>query len=675
MANENEKLKLVDGKPKIGVYVCHCGGNISDVVDVESVAGRLAEEDDVLVSVTNMFMCSTAGQQLIEDDLNSGKVNRVVVASCSPKLHQSTFRGACVRGGLNPYLYEHANIREQVSWVHSHNKKEATDKAIRLTRSAIQKVREQEALETIKVPNTKRTVVIGGGVAGMRSALDIATSGIHVELVERSPFLGGRMAQLGKLFPTEEDARDKIQELVERVRSNPRVTIHLNTKLLSVTGFVGNFEVTVEEIQSRGIVGNPTNDEVAKAVAVCPEVIPHETDPSGRGPLKAFRLPYRGSDPHSPSIDWNHCSRCGECQKVTYAQAQVELDPPVRTQVIKAGALVVATGFNPYQPYEDEYGYNTHTNVITHLDLLQMMGEDGPFAKEFMWEGKPIRSVGFIHCVGSRQADGIHETPDGHLNEYCSRVCCNATLQLANELKERFPQVEIYDFYQDIRTYARYTEQNYYEKASKNGVIFLKYLPEELPTVAKPNEDLNTLHVTVNDQLTFGEELTVPVDLLVLSVGMVPRPQETLVSDIKLAVGNDGFLLEVHPKLRPVEMAVNGVMLAGTAQSPMDVTEASAGASAAASKASILLGRDFTELDPYVARVNPAFCDSTQCNQECLEVCGKEGAISIVENQALVNPALCVGGGNCVAVCPRDNAIDIVGYSIASIDKMVDAFV
>jgi heterodisulfide reductase subunit A len=677
MTEKKEEKKDKD-KDKVGVYICHCGGNISDVVDVQAVKDILAKADNVEIAKTHMFMCSAEGQKLIEDDIKEGKVNKIVVASCSPSLHQTTFRNVCDRAGLNQFLYEHANIREQVSWVHSHNKEEATEKSIKLVKSAVYKVSDLDPLESIKVSNTKHAVVIGGGVSGLRAALEIADNDISVDLLEKTPFLGGNMASLDKIFPTGEDAKELLNKLITKVMEHPLISVHLNSKILNLDGYIGNYKIKFTEIIPRGVNADIPLEYLKKAIDICPVTIENETQNNSVKPKKAIQEPARGHIPHSPAIDWNYClgSKCGKCKSVLSDPSLISLEDPFEQEVeITAGSIITATGFKPYTPYDDEYGYNTYTNVITHFDLIKLMTEGGELSNKFEWNGKPIKNIGFIHCVGSRQADGVHETPDGHLNEYCSRVCCNATLQLANDIKEKFPAVNIYDFYQDIRTYSRFTEKNIYEEASKNGVVFLKYLPEELPVVEKGNN--GRVEVKIKDQLTFGEEISVPLDLLVLSVGMTPQltKQDIIIQDLKLPVGNDDFLLEVHPKLRPVEMSVDGIMIAGTAQSPMDITEASASATAAASKAINILGKDTIELDPFIAKVNEDVCNTEKCNQECVSQCEYANAIYIEDNKAKVNPALCKGCGACVSVCPVDGAIDIQGYPIKAIEDMVDAIV
>jgi heterodisulfide reductase subunit A len=587
-------------RPRIGVYVCHCGGNISDVVDVEALTDQVGEGEDVVVARHLPFMCSDEGQTSIQQDIEELGLDRVVVAACTPSLHESTFRRAVAKAGLNPFLYQHANIREQVSWAHVHDKAAATDKASRLVRAAVAKAEALRPLDKVRVPAVHRALVLGGGVAGLRAALDLARWGIEVVLVERAAELGGRVLRLASAYPTGEPGRDLVARLVSEVRDEPLIEVRCGTKLAGVSGFVGDFHVRLEDADGGG------EEEV--------------------------------------------------------------------------GAIVLATGFRDYEPAPGEYGYGGPWVMTLPVFQERMAAEaDGADLATVLDFGRPIRSMAFLHCVGSRQVEGIDE-PNGALHTYCSRVCCTATLRAAAETRRRFPGVRVVDVYRDIRTYAR-DQEEVYRAASDAGVLFVRVPHGERARVEQAaHTDPYPLLVRTKDDLTFGSELEVPVDLVVLATGMMPGGAEDVVRMMKVPTGADGFLLEVHPKLRPVESAIPGVLLAGTARGPMDITESTVFGSAAASKAATLLARDRIEMDPFVAKVDPSRCTGTG---ECVAACAYAGAIGlqevevdegVVEARAYVNPAACKGCGACVAACPN-GAIDVQGWEMAQYLAMVDAIV
>jgi len=657
---------------RIGVYTCYCGGNISDVVDCEGVARVVGRQPNVVVSRTNMSMCSDAGQAIVEDDIRQHKLNRVVVGACSPFLHEQTFRGTLARAGLNPYFYYHVGLREQDSWVSHDNRPGSTEKAIRLMNAGIAKARHLEPLEPIRLQAQKHALVIGGGVAGLRAALDIARRGLKVTLIEKSPFLGGRMAQLETLFPNNQEARPALHGLIDDVLRHPNATIHTGTEAVGLEGYVGDFQVTLRQAP-RGVGGQLRNPQTA--IDACPVQVADEFE-YGLKQRKAIYLRYPGCSPSTAAIDWEHCTLCGECQKVDGGDA-IQLDRTPREFAVNVGAIVVATGFTPYEPPRGEFGYGELPEVVTLAQLIRILGTVEP-GRSLVWNGHPVRDVAMIHCVGSRQVEGVHEPqPDGQVNNYCSRVCCTATLHTATELHQRFPEIRIYDLHEDIRTYGRGHEE-YYRHASQDAVSFLRFRAEEGPVVSpSPDGDDHPLLVRVKDDLTWGEELEVPADLVVLATGIMPNPVEELIGLLKISAGNDRFLLEVHPKLRPVETAVTGIVLAGTAQSPMNIQECCASAGAAAAKVSGLLSQGSVELEPFVARVNLERC---QGSGACVEICEYEGAIRlearVVNGQtvqgAVVSPANCVGCGVCVSACPNQ-AIDVQGWTLTQYRAMVAA--
>jgi heterodisulfide reductase subunit A len=658
-----------NGDVRIGAYVCYCGGNISDVVDCEAVAAALRGLPNVVVSRTDMSMCSDAGQALIENDIHEHGVNRVVVGACAPSLHEQTFRGTVARAGLNPYLYHHVGLREQDSWVHQSNPQKATEKAIRLMMAGIAKARLLEPLEPIVLDAEQHALIIGGGVAGLRAAWDIARRGIRVTLIEKSPFLGGHVAQLETTFPVDEQAREALHHLIETVLAHPLITVHTRAELTGVRGYVGDFQVTITQ-QSRGV--SEEFEHFAKAAAACPVEVPDEFN-YGLTTRKALYRAYPGAYPDLPAIDWANCDGCGQCLQVNGAGLDLENKPS--TCELNVGAFVVATGFRPYEPRQGEYGYGEHADVITLPQMVRLLALTGE-GDDLEWKGRKVENIALIHCVGSREIPGVHEPqPDGQVNDYCSRVCCTATLHLANELRERYPQLNIFDIHEDIRTYGR-GHEGIYTEAAANRVHFLRFHGDERPEVLQdPAGD--SLFVRVKDYLTWGETLDVPADLVVLATGILPNPVDDIVNLLKISAGKDRFLLEVHPKLRPVETAVPGVVLAGTAQGPMNIQETCAAASAAAAKVAVLLGQGSVKLEPFVARINHGLCDGTG---ECVEVCAYEDAITLqtistdghTARKAVVTPANCVGCGVCVSACPN-HAINVQGWTLAQYDAMLDA--
>lgn len=656
---------------RIGVYTCFCGGNISDVVDCERAAKALSTQLDVVVSRTHMAMCSDAGQALIEADIREQGVNRVVIGACAPSLHEGTFRGTVARAGLNPYLYYHVGLREQDSWVHGNDREGATKKALRLMKAGIAKARLLEPLEPIRFAAEQQALVIGGGIAGLRAALDIARRGLRVTLIEKTPFLGGRMAQLEAVFPCDGQARAALHPLIEQVLSHPKIIVLTRAQLVGVSGYVGEFHLQICQ-ESRGVQDGLIDADAA--MAACPVEAPDAFN-YGLTSRKAIYRAYPGCYPATPAIDWENCTRCGECTKT--AGNGIDLEYKQKVIELKAGAIVAATGFDLYEPHPGEFGYGEIPEVISLAKLIRLLALTRE-KEELRWNGRRVRNIALIHCVGSRQIEGIHAPqPDGQVNAYCSRVCCTATLHMAEEIRTRFPGIQLFDLHQDIRTYGRGHER-YYQRAGENGVRFLRYHQDEMPEIIPaPDGDSYPVLVRVKDYLTWGEELEVPADLVVLATGMMPRPVDDLIRLLKISPGTDRFLLEVHPKLRPVETAVPGIVLAGTAQGPMNLQESAAAASASAAKVAALLGQGQVELEPYVARVDPDKCEGSGA---CLEVCGYEDAISLenfnlngrMVRRAVVTPANCAGCGACVSACPN-GAIDVQGWTLEQYEAMVAA--
>ena len=616
---EMEKNSIPEAK--VGVYVCHCGGNISNTVDVEKVVEAASKMQGVTVAKRNMFMCSDPGQDLIINDLKEGKIDRVVVAACAPSLHELTFRSAILRAGMNPYLYVHANIREQVSFVHEGD--DATKKAIAVVAAAVGKVKEVAPLETTSVNVHGHATVVGAGVAGLKSALDMAKKGLKVAIVEKSPFLGGQTALLDRLYPYGDKTGDIITTLAREVAAHPNIEIHTCSEVVKQEGYIGNFKLTISKRPPADEEDLANLDKVAAGSAGSNEFIP-------------FVGIFNASPP----------------------EGKEELE-------IETGAIVIATGFSAYVPRDGEYGYNEFPEVMTLRDLIRELAENKGSGEFLTINGRTIKSIAMIHCVGSRQVEGIHEPDEkGYLNPNCSRTCCTGLLHSALEILNRHPGTAIFDVYRDIRTYGRSHEELYAE-ASGKGVRFVRFDVENQPAVKK-NDEGYALSVLAKDNLLQNEELEIPADLVVLAAGMHPGKIEPLIDLLKIHCGADGFLLEVHPKLRPVEVFTAGIYLAGSCQAPMDVTEATAAASAAASKASILLGKGEVSLEPFVSTVDKEAC--AKC-LTCVRTCPFDVPI-IEEDGAYINPAACYGCGACVSACPG-GAISLAQYDNREIGAQV----
>ena len=569
-------------KRRVGVYVCHCGGNISDHVDVERVASEALGEEAVVVARSPMFACSEAGQQEIEADIAAFGLDGLVVASCSPKLHTYTFRGVASRAGVNPYQYTQVNVREQCSWVHTDDEDAATEKALGLVRAGIARTRLTTPLEPIVVETTPRTLVIGGGVAGLRAAIGLADVGLQVTLVERELTLGGWVGRFGSMYPHGRNGRQLIADLVAEVQRRAAITVLTGAEVVGKSGSFGNYVVDVR-------IG-------------------------GEGAASIHVL---------------------------------------------VGSIIVATGFDAYQPAAGELGHGI-PGVLTLPELRDLLdGAAGPLTIA----GRPVRSIAYIYCVGSRQA------PDGNgAREHCSRYCCTAAVHASIVASRLDATVRQFHLYRDMRTYGKY--ESLYTESRKAGSVYLRFPDDEPPVVAAGQD--GRLLVTVRDLLTGGQELAIPADLVVLVTGMVPRANVELIGTLKLPIGSDGFFNEIHPKLRPVETVVDGVLVAGACQGPKSSAESVASGLAAVTQSAAILRRGYAELDPLVAEVDTGAC--TAC-RECLTSCPYDAiAMSAVDGRqvAVISETTCKGCGGCVPLCPED-AIDLRGYTDAQVRAQIDS--
>lgn len=641
-------------KKKIGVYVCHCGGNISDYVDIEKVKEAVKDEADVFLVKNTLFACADSSQKMMEEDIKTQGLDAMVVASCSPKLHLNTFRGVANRAGLNPYNYVQVNIREQDSWAHSDNPAGATEKAIQLVKAGIARAKESEALTSMKIPTTNAVAVIGAGIGGMRTALGLADMGTEVYLIEKSFFVGGRTAQWGTVAPNNDQGDVLTAGLYKEIQKRSNIKLFTGAELIEKSGSVGNFDIKIK-IRPRGVEGSVSDKDIEQAVKACPVSTDDEFN-FGLTQRKAIMLPHKGQFPQQPAIDAELCNQCGACAKINDAFKPSATNEEILT--LHIGGFVANTGFDPYEPAKGEYGYGEIDNVITLPQFKRLIELND---KELMFKGKKVKKVAYIYCVGSRQDD------DEGNNKYCSRYCCTSATHTGVTVKNKFKDVLNYHFNRGIRTYGK--AELIYGQASQQGDVFLQFTLDSVPQVERRN---NKTYVKVKDILTQGKTIETDADLVVLVTGMVPRENVALGHLLKIPEGRDHFFNEIHMKLKPVETVIDGVMIAGTCQAPKNILETLNSSMAAAAKVNSVLTKGEMALDPTLAMVNPGAC--TWCGK-CAEACPFD-AIAQVDYEgkkvAKVIEANCKGCGMCTPVCPTD-AIDLAGYTNAQIGSMIDA--
>lgn len=642
---------------RIGVFVCHCGINIAGTVDVKKVSQELSQHPEVVHSQDYVYMCSDPGQNLIMEAIKEKKLDKVVVACCSPTLHETTFRNTSKSAGLNQFQCEIANIREQCSWVHS-DKNKATNKAIKITQTAVEKVRQNDSLDPISIPVTRRALVVGGGITGIQSALDLANSGYKVVLVEKSPSIGGHMIQLSETFPTLDCSQCILTPKMVEVSKHPNIKLMTYSEVQEVSGYVGNFKVKI--LQKPTYVDPDACTLCDECTKVCPVVVPNEFDLGLTG-RRAIYIPFPQAIPATYTLDIEACPgllpiACGKCADVCEPKA---IDFDMKPEIVEeeVGTIIMATGYDLYDKQNmAEYGYGKYIDVLDGLQFERLLSASGPTMGKILRpsDQKEPKEVVFIQCAGSRD-------PELHC-AYCSKICCMYTAKHAMLYKHHVPDGQAYVFYIDIRSGGKGYEEFVHRTVEEDGVLYLR------GKVSKLFQENGKIKVWGVDTLT-GKDIQVDADMVVLAMAMRPsKGAEELAKKLKVATDKDGFLSEAHPKLRPVESVSSGIFLAGAAQAPKDIPEAVAQASGASAKAISILSQERLFHSPSVAKVKPNLC--TGCEM-CVEVCPYD-AISIKDEKAEVNEVLCEGCGTCSATCLRA-AIEVKNFSPSHIHEMIKA--
>jgi heterodisulfide reductase subunit A len=649
---------------KVGVFVCHCGENIARTVQVQNVVDFAKDVPGAVVAEDYPYLCSAPGQQMVIDAIEEHGLDRVVIAACSPQLHEPTFRAAAAQAGLNPHLVEIANIREHCSWVHR-DRKEASDKACQTVTAAVERVKRAKPLDPVEVPVTKRALVIGGGVAGIRAALDIANGGNPVVLVEKQPSLGGNMSKLSETFPTLDCSQCILTPLMVQVSRHPNIELMTYSEVESVSGYVGNFTARIRKKPSFVVAEDCT--ACGDCAEVCPQPGGNEFD-MGLSTRKAIYIPFPQAVPSTYTLDADRCLNanldsptgfrvlaCDKCDEVCKPQCiNFDMTPEIIEREV--GVIVVATGFDlKLGQQAEESGYGNYVDVMDGLEFERMLSASGPTEGEVRRpsDGKTPKDVVFIQCVGSRNPE--------HGVSYCSKICCMYTAKHALLLRHKVPDSRAYIFYMDIRAGGKGYEEFVHRAMEEERVMYIRGRPSR---IVKEDGKLRVLGV---DTLS-GKQVEIDADMVVLAAAMEPADHGEIAGKLRIAADTHGFFKEAHPKLRPVETLTAGIFLAGAAQAPKDIPETVSQASAAASKSMEMLSQDVLERDPSTAHVNEAECAGCF---ECLAVC-PYGAIErrpLLDAQgeeqrevAAPNPAMCEGCGLCTVTC-RGGYIDLEGYS------------
>jgi len=647
-------------EPRIGVFICHCGLNIAGVIDIDELEEYAKTLPNVVYVKQNRYTCADPGQDEIRKGIKEYNLNRVVVAACSPRLHEPTFRRCVAESGLNPYYYEMANIREFSSWCHPGTPKEATEKAKDIIKMAVAKARLLQSLETLEVPVTNKALIVGGGIAGISAALDLAAMGFKVYLVEKTESIGGHMAQLDKTFPTLDCSICIEGPKMVDVSRHPNIEIISYADVTSVEGFVGNFKVKIRKNPRYVIAKDCTG--CGECRDVCPIEYPNEWD-MNMGVRKAISVPFDQAVPLVYTINMDYCIECYKCVDICGARQAINFDQKPEEVELEVGTILVTTGFDIYTPYDDSrYGYGRYANVITALEFERLILAAGPTSGKVVRasDGKKPKTVVFIQCVGSR---------DVNKYEYCSGFCCMYALKNAILLKEKYHHdVEVYILYIDMRTHFKGYEE-FYRRARDLGVNFIRGRASHIL------EDPETKNLFIRaEDMALGDPIELEAELVVLCTAAIPKEGSADVARVlNITRGADGFFMESHPKLKPIDTSVDGIFLAGACQGPKDIPYSVSQGSGAAARAATILSQSTWKIEPIIAVVDPDKCRNTRakcgiCAQRC-----PYGAIQASEGQpAHVTTAMCHGCGTCVAECPAD-AITQMHFTDAQIIAQIRA--
>lgn len=655
---------------RIGVFVCHCGTNIAATVDVEAVAEAARVMPNVAFATTNKYTCSDPGQQAIVDAIKEHNLDRLVIASCSPRMHEQTFRKMLAeKTDINPYMLEIANIREQCSWVHK-SKEESTPKAIDLVAMAVAKVDTDKSLYTQTIPVNRKVLVVGAGIAGIQAALDVADAGFPVTLVERNPSIGGKMVKLDKTFPTMDCSACICTPKMSEAGNHPNITIKTLSEVEKVTGYIGNFEATIRERAK--YIDYDLCTGCGACETKCPSKTTNEFD-EGLSLRKAIYKPFAQAVPSKPTIDPNSCrklteGKCGVCAKICPTGA-IRYDDTDRITTDTFGAIILATGYDliDWTKLYGEYGGGNYPDVITGLQFERLVNASGPTEGHIQRpsDSKEPKTIAIIKCVGSR---------DPHKGvSYCSRACCMYSAKHAHQYLDKVKGGRCFVFYMDVRCAGKGYDE-FYMNTLHDGAVYVR------GRVSKIYPENGKLVCMGEDTLS-GQVVRVDADMVVLETAMVPNEGAgQIAGGLNAQRGPEGFFTEAHPKLRPVETNTAGVYLAGVAQGPKDIPDTVAQAGAAASKVIGLLARGQIESNPMIVHVDNAKCSGCgACTDICpygalelVEVAMRENSQKVIRTVAKPNPGLCQGCGACTVAC-RSGAADLLGFTNEGIMREMEA--